>query len=224
MRRRTTLLARCLASGLLAACVFAADATCLTPQTLVTARDTADHRLVREAVERVVERMCHYGLEPPPRIEIIVDEQAEDLHVNSRFGEFDPFEDRITTIALAAHMQAGQRHRLFGLPMSPGLHRSFIAHEVAHAVAQWNFEVPDPGFAAHEYLAYVFQLDTMHEQLKRVVLERVDVPAFQRADEISEVYYRLNPDYFAVKAYRHFLATKDRRALLRAILSGDLIH
>ena len=183
----------------------------------------SDSRLVCEAVSTTLALMHAYGLEPPPRLEIEVSDAIHAQHDIRRFGQYDPFEGRITVMSQAACLHTERYRKPFGLPMNEALYRSIIAHEVAHAVAEWNFEVADPGLAAHEYLAYVFQIASMPQPQQAALLEHIGVSAFQNPAEITEIYYSLNPDYFALKAFRHFQQTEDRIGMIRRLLSGELI-
>ena len=70
----------------------------------------------------------------------------------------------------------------------------------------------------HEYIAYIVQFSMMNKKLRSEILSSIDIHAFQNEGEIGETYLALNPDYFAVKAYRHFMATPDKRGLLKKIL------
>ena len=91
-------------------------------------------------------------------------------------------------------------------------------------MADWNFLVAEPSLMAHEYLAYVFQIASMPHSLRQKILKRIDVPAFHKAEEITEIYYSLNPDYFALKSFRHFMQTEDKLTLIHRLLSGELIR
>jgi hypothetical protein len=168
--------------------------------------------------------MHSYGMEPPPRLEIEIVDNIDTRHKSRRFGHFDPFMGKITVLSWTACTAAQPQWRPFGQPMNRALHRSFIVHEVAHAVAEWNFKVAEPAYIAHEYLAYVFQLVSMPHDLRSSILRKIDVPAFQHTDEINETYFNLNPDYFAVKSFRHFMQANDQTALIRRLLSGQLIR
>lgn len=198
--------------------------TCTDAEILVIPAAHEDRQEVCVAAIATIELMQNYGFEPPPRLEIEIRDSVDARQVNRHFGHFDPFEGRIAVMSWKACLQVDRARKPFGLEMSHALHRSIIAHEVAHAVAEWNFLVAEPSLAAHEYLAYVFQIAGMPHVLQQAVLKQIDVPAFEKAEEITETYYSLNPDYFALKSFRHFMQAEDKLRLIRRLLSGKLIR
>ncbi len=209
-------------SGALAPGVEASS--CDDAPILVTPPAHEDRLEVCKAAKTTIALMQSYGLEAPPRLEIEIRDAVDARHDNRRFGHFDPFEGKIAVMSWKACTDIERPQKPFGLAMSHALHRSIIAHEVAHAVADWNFLVAEPNLAAHEYLAYVFQIAGMPYPLQQTILQKIDVPAFQKADEITEIYYSLNPDYFALKSFRHFMQAEDKFTLMRRLLSGELIR
>jgi hypothetical protein len=197
---------------------------CADSTILVGPASHQDQHLTCEAAAAALSLMHNYNMELPPRLEIEIVDEINGSHDISRFGQFDPFVGKITVVSWKACKEAGMAWRPFGQPMDRALYRSFITHEVAHAVADWNFKIADPAFVAHEYLAYVIQLISMPDDLRASILQAIDIPAFQHTDEITETYYSLNPDYFAVKSFRHFMQAKDQTALIRRLLAGKLFR
>ncbi len=197
--------------------------SCANSTVIVSASDPESLRHACDAADITFRLMRMYGMEVPPLLEIEIVDVLNDLHTTQRFGQFDPFEYKLAIMSLAACQAPAKRLKPFAQPMDRVLHSSFIAHEVAHAVAAWNFKIAEPSFLTHEYLAYVFQIASMPFDLRTAILQHIDVPAWQ-PEEIDETYYNLNPDYFAVKSYRHFLQTKDKKALILRLLAGEPIR
>jgi hypothetical protein len=195
---------------------------CADPTILVGPAGHQDQQLVCEAAAAALRLMHNYNMEAPPRLEIEIVDEIDGSHEISRLGQFDPFAGNITVVSWQACKEAEIAWRPFGQPMNRALYRSFIVHEVAHAVADWNFKIAEPTSIIHEYLAYIFQLASLPHDLRERILQQIDVPAFQHRDEITETYYSLNPDYFAVKSFRHFMQVKDQATLIRQLLSGEL--
>jgi hypothetical protein len=203
---------------------FAAGALpCPGTPAVIAASHQVDRDIICEAVQRTIRLIQRYDLETPPRLDIKVVDRFQDPHATERFGEFDPFAGKVQVMSSASCQRAAQQWQPFGQPMSRMLYRSLIIHELAHAVAEWNFRIAEPGILAHEYFAYVFQIDSMPPNLQQAILKQIDVPAFLYTHEINETYYGLNPDYFGVKSYRHFLQAQDKKALFRRLLAGELI-
>jgi hypothetical protein len=62
---------------------------------------------------------------------------------------------------------------LFGMQTNQGLYVSIVVHEMAHAIADQNFEVRPASLVAQEHIAYVAQLSTMEPALRAKVLPAV---------------------------------------------------
>jgi hypothetical protein len=206
-------------------CLSLAAETSSCPGTtaVINATHQDDEEIACEAVHMTLKLLTRYELETPPRLDIEVVNRFQDIHASQRFGQFDPFAGKILVMSSRADRLASNGWKPFGLAITRPLYRSLIVHELAHAVADWNFKIAEPGILAHEYLAYVFQIASMPPTLQQIIFEQIDVPAFQHTSEINEIYYGLNPDYFGVKSYRHFLQTKDKIALIRRLLAGELL-
>jgi len=138
-------------------------------------------------------------------------------------GQFDAKQDVIMVTSIKGQLQMAAEKPIFGVPYQEALFRSVVAHEVAHAIAEDNFHVTEPTRLAHEYIAYIVQLATMVPGLRQQVLDHHPVPAFESELEINPMVYGLNPDVFAVKAFRHFRSPGVGTTFVQALLSRDLL-
>ena len=111
----------------------------------------------------------------------------------------------------------------FGIPIDRELHRSLVSHEVAHAVAAYNFTIPAPSIQAKEYIAYITQLSIMEPVLRERVLSQYAVEAFEGDWQMSTTIYMFDCMAFGVRAYRHFLKLSDGQDYLHAILNGKAL-
>jgi hypothetical protein len=203
---------------------LAADtATCPHAEVVIQASRQDDVKIVCEAIQITLQLTKRYGLDFFPGLRIEVVDRFQAVQTTKRFGEFNSMAKKIAVLSSNAYTMAAAEWMPFGQQMTRALQRSLIVHELAHAVADWNFMIPEPGHLAHEYLAYVFQISSMPSDLRNTILQQIDVPGFQQASEINLLYYTLNPDCFGVKVYRHFLMAKDRTDLLQRLLVGELI-
>jgi hypothetical protein len=107
----------------------------------------------------------------------------------------------------------------FGVPMSPDLYRSFIVHEIAHAIADPNF-VRRPLAPAHEYIAYTTQLATMPDELRNAILRNVDTDGYEHLKEVGDMLLMMDPNRFAVKSYLHFIEPQNGAAAFEQLLTG----
>lgn len=138
-------------------------------------------------------------------------------------GQFDAKQNRIMVTSIEGQREMAKEKPIFGVPYEVALFRSVVAHEVAHAIAEDNFHVEEPTRLAHEYIAYIVQLATMPPRLSQRVFETFPTQAFASEMEINLMIYGLNPNLFAVKAYRHFRSPGVGVTFLQTLLSRDLL-
>ena len=113
--------------------------------------------------------------------------------------------------------------RPFGVPNSPTLYKSFVAHEVAHAISAASFTSTPPPITAQEYIAGVVQFAVMDARQRRQILARTKGDGFDSPSDINLLAYQLDPSWFAVEAYRHFVRQKDHgREFVHGLLSGAI--
>ena len=110
-----------------------------------------------------------------------------------------------------------------GLPRDRKLYRSLVSHEVAHALAACNFKVPKPSISAQEYIAYVTMLATMAPEERERVLSQFPGEGYEGDWQMNSTIYMMNPERFAVQAYRHYLKPDNGWNYLREILSGRVM-
>lgn len=139
------------------------------------------------------------------------------------FGCFDAEKNRISVLNFSACRVAYEQEPAFAaLPFDAAVHRSIVAHEVAHAIASRNFTIDAPSRAAHEYIAYVTQLGTLPPAHRKALLGRYPHTHFETPMQIHIIILMMNPEAFAIGSYRHFLRPENGRAFLHQILSGDV--
>ena len=112
----------------------------------------------------------------------------------------------------------------WGLPWSSKLAAAFLRHELAH-MAMWQvLSVTHArlGREWHEFVAYVIQLDLMDDELRSALLARYpQAHAIRYLEEVNEFTYGMNPQVFAVVAYKTYLA-RGGSNFLGQILRGEV--
>ena len=126
-------------------------------------------------------------------------------------------EDRIYVLNLA---ECGKLPLAPDLQVDAAMHRSLVAHEVAHHVAAANFRTPRPTVVAHEYIAYVTMLATMDKQARERILRQYPGEGFESAREIGLTIYLMDPTRFGAHAYRHFMRPGNGASFVEQVLSG----
>jgi hypothetical protein len=137
-------------------------------------------------------------------------------------GQFHPSIDRVAVASLATQRAMAADHEVFRMPFDVAQFREVVAHEVAHVIAERNFAMAKPSRLAHEYIAYVVQMETMDPARRARMLARYDVEPFGSEDAINPILHLFAPDVFAIKAYLFYRAQPDARAHLRRVLARDL--
>jgi hypothetical protein len=154
------------------------------------------------------------------------------IHVRASDRQADPVLPHIgaytlasKTVRLIGLAQAGHQvpeNTLFGLPLNATLYQSVVVHELAHAVANQHFADSRPSLVAQEYIAYAAQLSTMEPATRQRILTSNKLPPYKSIDEMSSIYYAMNPNGFGIKAYLHFVSLDDPGRFLRRLLAGDI--
>ena len=101
---------------------------------------------------------------------------------------------------------------------------SFMRHEIVH-LATWEVLQGDLKRLRrewHEFIAYAIQLDLMDPELRQQVLAvHADVVAAKDLTQINEFSYGMNPEGFAVLAYKTYL-DRGGGAFLRQLLKAEI--
>lgn len=211
----------------LASPAAAAERRCVGTNTTIVADSEYDTYLACAGAADAVAFLSQQGLtvDTVMRIDVLdtVFTQAAENPSFRVLGQFDARRNLILVTSTKGQREMAAEKPIFGVPYEEALFRSVVAHEVAHAIAEDNFQVDEPTRLAHEYIAYIVQLATMPLPLRQRILDHHQVQAFATEMEINPIVYGLNPDVFAVKAYRHFLSSGVGVTFLQTLLNRDLI-
>lgn len=101
---------------------------------------------------------------------------------------------------------------------------SFMRHEIVH-LATWEVLQGDLKRLRrewHEFIAYAIQLDLMDPELRQQVLSvHADVVSAKDLTQINEFSYGMNPEGFAVLAYRTYL-DRGAGAFVHQLLKAEI--
>lgn len=104
-------------------------------------------------------------------------------------------------------------------------YRSWVTHEMAHAIAADNFRLSKTTIQAHEYIAYVTMFATMPQTLRDQILGAFPGDGFDNEEQITATLFLLAPNWFGAEAYRHYRSLRqDGPAFLARILSGQALN
>lgn len=208
--------------GTYSACLHADQQLCAQHEILIEGnlKDVAD---ACAAVNSAVPFFRIAGLSMPRNILIrLIDESSSPFLDDHEIGHYD---GRLHAIVMrdshAAAIQSIQTEPWQKMLDPHELWRSYIVHELTHAAIHAACDQSCPSRAIHEYVAAVSQLSALTEQSRRRLLDSYhDLDAFERESEITEIYYHLNPRYFAVKSYKHYRQLADPQGFLRVVLNS----
>lgn len=130
------------------------------------------------------------------------------------------FLEREGAVAMRPYARFREYGTWFEVRIDRRMYRSLAAHEVAHALAEGNFTIPDPGIQAKEYIAYVTMFATMDDELRARILDANRSPGVGDAGRLTALLYMFDPMRFGIAAYRHYLDLDDGHIYLGAVLAG----
>lgn len=193
---------------------------CGHPTIDVVFDDPAELDMACRALTDITEYFRGMGFEVTPRVSLrFADRPAgRPAGPSSAHGYFDRGRSQIVF------------HRVsdvspWGLPWTPQLAGSFLRHELAH-MAIWQIVGGDPNRLRrewHEFIAYAIQLDLMEPRLREGVLAaQARVRSFKNLAEVNEFTSRMDPDVFAVAAYKTYIA-EGGTAFVAQLLRGEIV-
>lgn len=191
---------------------------CGRAHVVLEAGGAVDLRLACEAVDDAVAFLIGHGLDSGQPVSLKIVDTLPSRHEFAALGQFDTRTGEIRVLSLSHSLQACADNPPFGVPMSSEIHRSFIVHEVIHAVTH----IAGSGALANplkmEYVAYVGQFASMSPDVRERLISISGAESFVKDEEISIDVYLLDPSLFGVRSWLHFHRAKDGSALLRRAL------
>lgn len=159
------------------------------------------------------------GLETTDCTTIRVVNHIPTNQAHTLFGAYDCSTQEVymLTYSKAAELSKGDQ-QAFGIDMNEDLWCSFAAHELAHVISEKFLGSQIRAHTAGEYISYVTQLTVLATETREKVLATYrDVEAYQSRNEMSELYYLLDPNRFAVKSYLHFISLKEPKKFIKRL-------
>jgi len=199
----------------------AATADCPGIPVQVISGSAPDRALVCSGAVKAVTFLQRHGLAMKESIQVRLTDAAISDH-GTHIGLYDAKAKAIEFLSFRQAVRQCEKQSPFRTLMDEALYTSFAAHELAHAIADQNFQIKPGSRIAQEYVAYVTQISTMPSQKRLEILQNYSMSAFANPQQMSLLYYELDPNAFGVKAYRHFLTLADRTAFLQAVLTGTI--
>lgn len=185
---------------------------CGRAHVVLEAGGAVDSRLACEAVEDAVAFLSGHGLDSGRKVSLTIVEELPSLDRYSVLGQFDMRRGDIRILSLARSLQTCAGNPPFGVPMNSEIHRSFIVHEVIHALTYVGSAEVAP--LKMEYVAYVGQFASMSKDVREHLVAVSGAPPFVKDEEISVEAYRADPNRFGIRSWLQFRDAGDGSALL----------
>lgn len=211
----------CLSLWLWSVSVLSAELRCANNGVVIDGANDNDVEDGCSAVESAARFLASAGLPIPQNIIIhLVDQPAASPLTQYEMGRYDPARRAIHVLGFQSAVAAtrGNESGLGRVDTRPHW-RSYVAHEFAHAAVHLGCDSTCPSRAIHEYIAGVAQLSAFpREERDQMLAHYRDLAPFEKSGEISEIYYAINPHYFAVKSYKHYQRLPDPQGFVKQAL------
>jgi len=191
---------------------------CKDSNVVVAYDNVEDYELVCKALNDVIGVAKKIGLREELPVQITFVDKLTIAHAGTHIALFNSATMQVQVLSREACIRSFKDEVIFGLELDTELYKSMIIHELAHVLAWQNRGLKPIRREMHEYFAYAIQLALLDETHRSRVILSNDVPAFSDRSEITELYYLLNPHFFAVKSYLHFKNIENGWAYLWSML------
>ena len=200
--------------------VFASETRCEDSDVLVEGATSERIDEICLAAKKAIIFLDGIGVPQHGTVKLYVVDQIP-VGGSGNLGCYDHRTDRAFIKDIETCAAAYKDVSLFRIPFNEEIHSSFIAHEVAHAIAQKNFAYKSPRIAAHEYIASVVQMATLSEKTRTEILNKFNNVSFSESIEINYLIYLISPAVFIVKSYAHYVREENGSNFIHRLLSGD---
>lgn len=169
----------------------------------VIAATQSEAREMCGALTEVLNYFLAIGFSVDPSISVIVRAQpiAEAPLPPRMYGYFDVGGGQIVVVRSSETAP-------WGVKWGPVVAASFLRHEFVHMAVHRILHADHTRLRAewHEFIAYAVQVALMDRTLRDSILAtHTDVDAFDDLTAVNEFTYRMDPDRFAISAYKTYL-------------------
>ena len=206
---------------ILAGCAVAAEerGSCTSDEIAVVYEEPSELDVACKAVGDVVRYFKPIAFQVPAMVSVRFANRNSDVakRHSPAHALFDPL--RLEIVVYRA-----SEEKPWGQAWSRELVGSFLRHEIVHTVI-WEALGPDPKRLRpewHEFIAYAIQIDLMEPALRQlVVAAHADLGPISDLSEINEFSYGMNPEGFAVVAYKTYL-DRGGPTFVRQLLTSEI--
>lgn len=196
------------------------DVDCLPGTLVVETQLPGSEGMVCEGARRAVKLLATCGLQVRRPLHLSIVDKLPVLPRADELGYFNRRTSQAVVLEFERCRQIVAAAGRFGVPMTPNLYQSLVSHELAHAVVAQQENAVVLRRVAHEYVAYVIQMQSMDAATRDSIMSRYPHDTPIAIEELSELYLDLSPPDFAVKAYLHFSADVNGCRFLKQLVNG----
>jgi len=163
------------------------------------------------------------GLKTTKPINVKLVKQISSKPDSNVIGMYTPTNaNQITLLNYLSVLEVSQLNKpQSNIDMSEDVWCGYVAHELAHAISCQYLSSITTNRMAREYISAVTQLTVLSTETREKFLkENSEVDAYQSIEEMSELYFFLDPSKFAVKCYLHFISLDDPKAFIGRLLEA----
>jgi len=161
------------------------------------------------------------GLQATQPVKVKLTQQIPSSIGSNVIGLYAPANaNEVIILNYTSIVEASQRNQpRLNINMSENVWCAYVAHELAHAISGQHLSASGTNRMAREYISAVTQLTVFSSATREAFLQKHSgVAAYQSIEEMSELYFLLDPNKFAVKCYLHFIALDDPKAFIGQLL------
>jgi hypothetical protein len=183
-------------------------------------------RCLCSSTEKAIGFLRSIGLHTSGQVRIKLVRHISHARYHSLFGSYEPAIQQVMILDYAEAAQRSEgKQKIMGIDLTEDLWCSFAAHELAHVISKPYLNAGVTTHTAAEYIAFVTQFTVLSPETREMILSAYhDVHAYNSLEEMSETYYLLDPNRFAVKSYLHFSTLQKPGDFIRRLLQHKNGH
>jgi len=196
--------------------VDAAALSCEKSPVIFSCDNDSDFKCLCSTANAALDFLSSIGLVTRDCISVRLVEHISSNSDHTLIGQYDPVLREVRLLTYAKVIELVDLNKLMpGIAMSDELWCSYAAHELAHVISCKYLSSHIKAHTAGEYISAVTQLSVLSPRVRKEILNRyADIEAYHSRSEMSELYFLMDPNKFAVKCYKHFITLDNPKGFI----------
>ncbi len=178
-----------------------------------------------ESLNKVTSLFSSTGLNIEPQFQLFYEEQTKVKIGEDVYPVYGYFDDETFEMHITSFENSSQNEQTpWGLSWSKALGASYVLHEMTHLVAATELARNKIKLKRewHELIAYSVQIELMDASIREKILSRyTTIASYANPESVDISLYELDPETFAIKAYKSFKAWGGA-SFLKSVLEGQV--